>query len=83
MILNYDIINKSKNILNLYENNKIYEIILDKDDNDKDMLIRFILHTINGNNKLNNKNYKMEYYYNLLDYFIDKHLDVFNNKINK
>jgi len=80
MILNLDIINKSKNILNLYENNKINEIILDED---KDIIIRLILNTIKNNNILNHKNYKMEHFYNLLDYFINNHIDAFNNKRNK
>jgi hypothetical protein len=58
------------------------DIIIEHDE-DRSKIISIILDMIKSGNTVNSKNYKMEYYYNLLEYIIDNHIDVFDSIYDK
>lgn len=76
--MNYN--NEVNNILHLYNNKKLHEYNMDNIlDRNKYDILYLLLIKIKYNYNSENKNYKMEYYYNLFEHIINNYYQLFVN----
>ena len=76
--MNYN--NEVNNILHLYNNKKLHEYNMDNIlDRNKYDILYLLLIKIKNNYNNENKNYKMEYYYNLFEHIINNNYQLFVN----